>query len=414
MLRIGLTGGIGAGKSTVARRLVERGASLVDADVVAREVVEPGSPGLARIVETFGSGVLGPDGSLDRPALGAIVFADEQARLRLNAVVHPLVGRRTAELIVAAPPDAVLVQDIPLLVEGSMAPSFPLVVVVHADVEERVRRLVRDRGMTEGDSRARIAAQAGYAARRAAADVWLDNSGSPAAMLAEVDRLWVDRLVPFEANLRLDRWRLPTPPRLVEPDPEWPAQFARLSARIGRAAGARGPRVDHVGSTAVPGLPAKDVLDIQLGVPSMEVADGLRDALGEAGFQLRDDITGDNPKPSDPDPAHWRKRFYGSADPGRPVNLHVRAIDSAGYRYALLFRDWLRAVPKAREAYLEVKRRAAAAHAADPDTAGYAEAKEPWFDAALPDADRWATATGWRIPDPEISSDRGGEIPQKM
>jgi dephospho-CoA kinase len=136
VLQVGLTGGIGSGKSTVARRLVHRGAVLIDADVLAREVVEPGTDGWAEIVAAFGREVLDGDGALDRAALAAVVFADRQARDRLNGIVHPLVRRRSAELIAAAPPDAVVVQDIPLLVEGSMGSRFPLVVVVHADPEE--------------------------------------------------------------------------------------------------------------------------------------------------------------------------------------------------------------------------------------------------------------------------------------
>jgi dephospho-CoA kinase len=406
MLRIGLTGGIGAGKSTVAQRLVELGATLVDADLIAREVVEPGSPGLAEVAAAFGDGVLDADGGLDRPKLGAVVFGDPAARQRLNGILHPLIGRRTAELVAAAPPDAIVVQDIPLLVEGTMSSAFPLVIVVHATMEERIRRLVEDRGMTAEDARARIAAQADDAARRAAADVWLDNTGTPGAVRAEVDRLWRDRLVPFEANLRLDRPRPPMPPRLVEPDPDWPARYDRLAARIRTAIGDRAVRVDHIGSTAVAGFPAKDVLDIQLGVRSLDGTDE-RDALRGAGFTLCPAIVADNPKPADPDPAHWAKRFYVSADPGRPVNLHVRAVDSSGYRYALLFRDWLRAEPAAREEYLAAKRQAAATHSADSDTSGYAEAKEPWFDAALSTAERWATRTGWRIPE-------SGETPQHV
>src|SRR3954466_5822137 len=129
-LRIGLTGGIGSGKSTVAQLLVQRGAVLVDADRLAREVVEPGTPGLAAVVEAFGDRVLAADGSLDRPALAAVVFADPEARRRLDGIVHPLVRRRAAELVAAAPPDAVVVQDMPLLVETGQASSFDLVVVV--------------------------------------------------------------------------------------------------------------------------------------------------------------------------------------------------------------------------------------------------------------------------------------------
>jgi dephospho-CoA kinase len=399
MLRVGLTGGIGAGKSTVAGRLVELGATLVDADQVAREVVRPGSSGLARVVATFGEAVLDADGALDRPALASIVFEDQAARHRLNGIVHPLVGRRTAELVAAAPADAVVVQDIPLLVEGGLAPGFHLVVVVHAPVEERVRRLAADRGMTEEQARARIAAQADDDARRAVADVWLDNAGHRDAVVAEVDRLWRERLVPFEENLRRDRPRAPTPVRLVPPDRQWPEQYARLAARIGRAAGqaAGDPaavRVDHVGSTAVPGLPAQDVLDIQLGVASLDLAAALRPALREAGFV---EVPRQR-RPTEPGPERWRKLFYTSADPGRPVNLHVRATVSPEWRNALLFRDWLCAEEVARMEYLRLKRRLADEHADDPSTSAYARAKEPWFDTALRRAETWAQATGWRIP----------------
>ncbi len=398
MLRIGLTGGIGAGKSTVARRLVELGARLVDADQLAREVVRPGSVGLARVVEAFGPAVLGPDGGLDRPVLADIVFGDPDARQRLNGIVHPLVGARTAELMAATPADGILVQDVPLLVEGGMAPAFPLVVVVDAPEELRVRRLVADRGMTEDAARARMAAQANQAARRAAADVWLDNSGSPDAARAEVDRLWRERLVPFEETLRTGARQPCGPPELVEPDPGWPEQYPRLAARITRAAGDLGVRMDHVGSTAVPGLAAKDVIDVQLGVRSLAEAHRLDQGLREVGFVHTARNSQDCPKPSDPDPVRWRKRFFYSADPGRPVNLHVRELDSPGFRFALLFRDWLRADAAARGDYLDMKRQVAAAHAGDPDTSGYAEAKEPWFDRSLDVANRWATRTGWRTP----------------
>jgi dephospho-CoA kinase len=392
MLRIGLTGGIGAGKSTVARRLVELGATLVDADVIAREVVQPGSPGLASVVDAFGDEVLDEHGALNRPKLASIVFGDPEARRRLNAVVHPLVGQRTAELVAASADDAVLVQDIPLLVEGSLAPSFALVVVVHATVEERVRRLVADRGMSAEDARARIAAQADDAARRAAADVWLDNSGTPGTVLAEVDRLWHERLRPFEANLRLDRPPPPAPPRLVEPDVEWPAQYARLSARIRHAVGDVAVAVAHVGPTSVPGLPAPDLLHIQLGVPP-ELADELRQALRSAGFVRASEASPASDTVLALDSEVGGTRTYASADPGRPAELLVRPVDSAGYRNALLQRDWLRAEPKAREEYIAATRRDGAA--GGQDTAG-----QGWWVGARIAADRWARHTGWRIPEP--------------
>ncbi|WP_300017371.1 dephospho-CoA kinase [Pseudonocardia sp.] len=388
MLRVGLTGGIGSGKSTVARRLVERGAVLVDSDVVAREVVEPGTDGLAEVVAAFGRTVLTPGGELDRAALASVVFGDPAARDRLNAIVHPRVRRRSDELIAAAAPDAVVVQDIPLLVEGGMAALFPLVVVVHTDTEERVRRLVGQRGMPEADARARIAAQADDAARRAVADVWLDNSGAPTDLQATVDALWDARLVPFEENLRRGR-TVPAVPALVDPDPHWSAVAARLGARVSAAAGGRG--VTHIGSTAVPGLPAEDVIDLQLGVESLTEADGFRDALAAAGLPARTDIDADAPKPAGTAP--WPKRFHAGADPGQRVHLHVREIGSPGWRFALLLRDWLRAVPAAREDYLACKLRARAAAGGDPER--YAAAKEPWFAAALPSADRWAVSSGW-------------------
>jgi dephospho-CoA kinase len=195
VLRIGLTGGIGSGKSTVSALLTARGAVVIDADRLAREVVEPGTPGLAAVVEAFGDGVVGPDGALDRPALAAVVFADPDARRRLDGIVHPLVRARALELAGAAPPDAVVVNDVPLLVETGQAGSYDLVLVVEADPEIRVRRLVA-RGLTEDDARARIAAQATDEQRRAVADVVLDNSGTREDLAAQVDRFWEDRVVP--------------------------------------------------------------------------------------------------------------------------------------------------------------------------------------------------------------------------
>ena len=195
MLRIGLTGGIGSGKSTVAGLLAARGARIVDADRIAREVVEPGTPGLEAVVAAFGQEVLTPEGALDRPALAAVVFTDPDARRRLDGIVHPLVRARATELVAAAPPDAVVVQDVPLLVETGQAGSYDLVLVVEADLDTRVRRLV-DRGLAEDDARARIAAQASDEQRRAVADVVLDNSGSVADLEAQVDRFWTERVAP--------------------------------------------------------------------------------------------------------------------------------------------------------------------------------------------------------------------------
>jgi dephospho-CoA kinase len=187
-----LTGGIGSGKSEVSRRLVSLGAVLVDADAVAREVVEPGTPGLAAVTEEFGEEILRPDGSLDRDRLGTIVFADEQRRARLNAIVHPLVGTRMQELVEDAPDDAIVVYDVPLLTENDLAGLYDLVVVVDAPVEEQVRRLTELRGMTEEAARARIAVQATREQRRAVADRVIDNSGTIESLAAQVDDLWAE------------------------------------------------------------------------------------------------------------------------------------------------------------------------------------------------------------------------------
>lgn len=194
MLKVGLTGGIGAGKSEVSRLLVKYGAVLIDSDRIAREVVEPGTPGLAAVVEEFGPGVLTAEGALDRPALGALVFADAGRLAALNAIVHPLVGARAAELERAAPEDAVVVHDVPLLTENGLAPLYDLVVVVDATAETQLERLVTLRGMTESDARARMAAQATRDRRRAVADLIVDNDGPLEALEPQVRTVW-DELV---------------------------------------------------------------------------------------------------------------------------------------------------------------------------------------------------------------------------
>ncbi|PRZ03464.1 dephospho-CoA kinase [Isoptericola sp. CG 20/1183] len=193
MFRMGLTGGIAAGKSVVSRRLDELGAVVVDYDVLAREAVGPGSVGLAEVVEAFGDQVLADDGSLDRPALGRLVFADRGARSRLEGIVHPQVRRLAAEREAAAgaaDPRAVVVHDVPLLVETGQADRYHLVAVVDAPAEQRVRRLVTGRSLTEAEARARVEAQAGDDERRAVADVLLDGTGTEAGLRAQVDELW--------------------------------------------------------------------------------------------------------------------------------------------------------------------------------------------------------------------------------
>jgi dephospho-CoA kinase len=192
VLRVGLTGGIGAGKSEVSARLAAQGAVVIDADTIAREVVEPGTEGLAEVVEAFGPEVLLPDGTLDRPRLGDIVFADPELRSKLNAIVHPRVGARMAELEQAAGPGAIVVLDVPLIAESGRTDAYDLIVVVDAPPRVQVDRLVRRRGMTREQARARMEAQASREQRLAIADIVVDNSGSLGELDRQVGDLWTE------------------------------------------------------------------------------------------------------------------------------------------------------------------------------------------------------------------------------
>lgn len=403
MLRIGLTGGIGAGKSALSSTFEQCGAIIVDGDVIAREVVQPGTEGLAALVEAFGSDILLADGSLDRPALAAKAFRDDEARKTLNGIVHPLVGNRRSEIIASVPEDSVVVEDIPLLVESGMAPLFPLVVIVYADVEVRLRRLVYQRGMPEDDARARIAAQASDEQRRAVADIWLDNSGSPEDLIQRAHEVWNTRIVPFAHNLSAHQ-TVRAPARLVPPDPSWADQAQRIVNRLKTSCGHRALRVDHIGSTAVPDFPAKDVIDVQITVESLAVADELVEPLLSAGYPRIEHVAEDVAKPDArstvesydrrDDPELWLKRIHASADPGRPTNVHIRVDGWPNQQFALLFVDWLRADPGARADYLNLKR--AAEKGGGGETAAYVEVKEPWFLGAYRRAWEWADSTGWK------------------
>ena len=193
-MKVGLTGGIASGKSTVARIWQQLGAVLIDSDVLAREVVAPTTAGLAEIAERFGPEVVAADGSLDRAALGQIVFADPAARADLEAITHPRVLARTRELMAAAPADAIVVHDIPLLVELGRAGEYDVVVIVGASEQVRLDRMVSDRGMAPEQARARIAAQASDDQRRAVADLWIDNNASPGELETEAVRIWSELL----------------------------------------------------------------------------------------------------------------------------------------------------------------------------------------------------------------------------
>jgi dephospho-CoA kinase len=195
MYRIGLTGGIASGKSTVANRLVELGAVLVDADVLAREVVEPGTPGLAEIERIFGPSVISAAGSLNRPALGAIIFADADKREQLNAITHPAIWKRAIELFDAAQaanPDVVVVYDVPLLAEAAAdrPMDFDLIVVVQADIQTRIDRMVELRGMSRPEAEGRVRAQASDEDRLRLADLVIDSNGTLSGTLRQVDDLW--------------------------------------------------------------------------------------------------------------------------------------------------------------------------------------------------------------------------------
>jgi len=192
LLRVGLTGGIGAGKSEVSRRLAAQGAVVIDADTIAHEVVGPGTPGLAEVAAAFGTEVLDGGGQLDRARLGDLVFADPQLRSKLNAIVHPLVAARMRELEDAAPPGAIVVHDVPLIAENNLAGSYDLVVVVDVPPRIQLDRLIRHRGLSRDQARARIAAQAAREQRLAIASMVVDNSGSLAELDRQVGELWAE------------------------------------------------------------------------------------------------------------------------------------------------------------------------------------------------------------------------------
>jgi dephospho-CoA kinase len=205
VLTVGLTGGIGSGKSTVAAMLRDRGAWIVDADAVAREMVEPGSEALAKLVERFGAEILAPDGSLDRPALGRLAFADEQSRKDLEAITHPAINAEFLRRMQAAPEGSITVCDIPLLAESPQAQArgYPVVIVVEAPRDIRLQRL-EERGVPRADAEARMAAQASDEQRRAIATYVIDNSGSHAELERQVERVWADLL---KRNTRLEKKR---------------------------------------------------------------------------------------------------------------------------------------------------------------------------------------------------------------
>jgi dephospho-CoA kinase len=193
MLNVGLTGGIGAGKSEVTKRFAALGARIIDADAIAREVVEPGTSGLAAVIEEFGDGVRASDGSLDREAVAAIVFGDDEARARLNAIVHPLIGDRVFAKLAeyeAEDPDGILINDVPLIAESGVAERYQVIVVVDAPVETQLDRLVRLRGMTREAAQARIDVQASREQRLALATHVIVNDGDIESLQTQIEQVW--------------------------------------------------------------------------------------------------------------------------------------------------------------------------------------------------------------------------------
>jgi len=296
VLYVGLSGGIGSGKSTVSARLADLGAVVVDADRIARDVVAPGTPGLAAVVERFGHELLLPDGGLDRPALGAIVFADEGARRDLEAIIHPLVRDETARRRADAPCGAIVVHDVPLLVEGDLAPDYHLTVIVDAAQDVRSTRLRRDRRMSQEEAAARIAAQASDEQRYAVADVVLDNNGTRAELIDRVEALWHERLAPYNEHLLAGT---PAPRGEGSVDP---AVTARGVARLRRQVDLAGLD-EQIESMQVV---ADGVIEIR--TAGSVVADELRAALLAAGFVCA-------PEPGD----------CAACDPAAPVAVRLPA-----------------------------------------------------------------------------------------
>lgn len=266
MLKIGLTGGIGAGKTTVAQLFRERGVPVVDADAVAREVVEPGTPALGQITARFGADLVDAGGHLDRAVLAQRAFATERDTADLNGIMHPAIANRARELFAQYADALMVVHDVPLLVENNMAPDYHLSIVVDVPAETRVARLVASRGLAESDARARIARQASDAQRLDVCDIALENSGTVADLGHEFATVFTSRLAPFADNLRLGL-AAPLSTAVVAYRQAWTGEAARACARLDRACAARAIAVSsirHVGPTARPGHRAPDIIDVEI------------------------------------------------------------------------------------------------------------------------------------------------------
>ena len=316
MLILGLTGGIGAGKSTVSAELARLGAEIIDADKIAREVVAPGTPGLDMLAAEFGEEIIGADGRLDRAALAERAFVSQERTAALNSITHPLIGERTVERFAQSPQDAIVVHDVPLLIEGGMEPGYHLVLVVDTPEELRLQRLVELRGLTEADARGRIAKQATDEQRHASADILLDNSGSESALLEQVRKVWDRRLVVMANNLEHRHPVLPGE-TVVDYRPEWADEARREIARLQHRIGDVSEKITHVGPTATDG-PAVDLIEIDIEPAGVDDAETIRARLIEAGYVADDG--GDYV-------LRW-------VDPVRPLAVKIRMSESDGQQVA--------------------------------------------------------------------------------
>lgn len=391
LLHIGLTGGIGAGKSTVAAIFAELGAQIIDADKLAHEVLEPGSSALAEIGEVFGSEFINSAGELERGALGAYVFNNPEQLKKLNAIVHPAVAKLTKDRVAELPADAVIVHDVPLIAENDLKANYHLVFVAQCPQQIRMDRLTQERGMSLENARSRIAAQANDEQRRKIADALIPTHGSIETTRAAVEKLWQERVLPMQRNM-MQNTRSPHSPqvRLLPNPPEprsWQVQAQQLMDRIivvlkdvGLQVGTDFT-VDHIGSTAIGGIWAKDVLDVQLQVINESAQERISQALIAGGFPGQPAF--DYAKSGWPAGAGNRvpKMFHANADPAREVHIHIRAVDSLAASYALNFVKLHRQSLIQRDRYAQLKAQLLRTTA---NRAEYADRKEAYFDDVWP------------------------------
>lgn len=310
-LTVAVTGGIGAGKSTLSALFGAEGGLVISSDVLAREVVAPGTPGLAALVDSFGAGILHPDGSLDRAGLASIVFADAEKRRRLEEMTHPLVRDRYIALVAQAPAGVVVVNDIPLLRSVTDAARYQLVIGIGADTETRITRLVA-RGVGESDARARVAAQIPDSQRRQYCDVWLSNDGNPGPLTLAAERLW-QRIRQFNRNLLAgDVAGLDPLAATTEVSPETTKSLSALAAA--RLSAVLGPEHRLRPLTSV----TSTVIAFETVVDSAAIADALAEPLTAAGFPRAFAGTAGAVTAAD-----WGGRVHANADPGRQITLYV-------------------------------------------------------------------------------------------